>query len=151
MSSEGMDRPFVVAAFFSDGSGGNQLVGTGRGVNAAHALARLVSSYYVNGGKCPLVTTSVLEPTRDTLMQMLALLDAIDAADKAEAAKVVNLVPTPVPTQPGDNGAELPPERMAEVQPHGFHADPAISDASRCSFCGQLASDPIHDPPPAIA
>lgn len=99
MSSVGMMRPFVVAAFFSDGQAGYQLLAVQDGVDPVHAAGRAVSGYYTNGGKLPLVTTGILMPTRVTLETALRMLDAIETADKAEDAKVISLV-SDVPQEP---------------------------------------------------
>lgn len=111
MSSEGMMRPYIVAAFFSNGAQGHMAVGTQEGVNEADATARLVAGFYLGGGKLPLVAMSVLSPRRDVLENALKMLDAIDAADKAEAAKVVNLVPS----APDGIQAAPPPDGAANT------------------------------------
>ena len=111
MSSAGMMRPYIVAAFFGDQRGGYHLVAAQEGVAPEDATARAVSKYYIDGGKLPLIAMATLALSRETLTNAVAMLDAIDAADKAEDAKVVSLMPPAVAAavgQPGCYGEPLP-------------------------------------------
>lgn len=98
MSSNGLPRPYVVAAFFADGTGMTMnSVSLQMASSTDNAATAVVSKYYLSGGKLPLISTSVFQVTREQCGVGLKLLDEIDAADKAEQEKVVNLVPAPPP------------------------------------------------------
>jgi hypothetical protein len=93
MSAEGFPKPYVVAAFYGDAKTSYIGLGISPSPSAANAAAQVVSGYYMQGGKLPLVATHVFEVTREHAQAAIAMLDAIDAAEKAEGDKVVNLVP----------------------------------------------------------
>jgi hypothetical protein len=119
MSAEGMPKPYMVAAFYSDGQSSNIGVGVQAALSASNAAAQVVSVYYMQGGKMPLVATHVFEVTREHALAAIAMLDAIDAAEKAEGDRVVKLVPLPQPDyvdehgQGGQDGRLIPPDGAA--------------------------------------
>lgn len=98
MSTAGLPKPYVVAAFFGDTAGAYLMIAAQASVSVDAATGLVISKYYLEqGGKLPLLATAAMELSRETLTTMLAMFDAIDAAEAAGEQKVVGLVPQPSP------------------------------------------------------
>lgn len=82
----------------------------------------------------PLTGIAVQELDREF---MSAAMDALRDREPGTGAKVFSLV------RPGDDGAVLPPEKMAEPQPHSFQIGPT-GDLAHCAFCDKPFSNAIH-------